>query len=219
MKSGHEAFEILGYISVVATCLPAGITLFRGKKFPQQLLPLLIYAWLAAVFEIGGLILNKLSVNNLVLIHVFTILELTTLLFMYYFLFENKWLKWFMLPATICFALFAIWYMLYADDGPLGMNSLPRSVEATILIVCSVSYFLKLIRDMQVDNLMKLPMFWINTGVLLYFSGNLFLFTFSDFLLGPALKHFYEFWAMHSCLNIIFNGFLAYGLWQSNRLA
>src|SRR5690242_4310597 len=84
VKSGHETFEILGYISVVATCTPVCIILFKGKKFVKALLPLLVYAWLAALFEIAGWILNENSINNLVLIHLFTIVELTSLLFLYF---------------------------------------------------------------------------------------------------------------------------------------
>ncbi|MFI5203524.1 MAG: hypothetical protein ACHQF2_03420 [Flavobacteriales bacterium] len=216
MKAGYEVFEILGYISAIATCIPAVVTLFRGKKFLQQLLPVLIYAWLAALFEIAGFILSELSINNLVLIHIFTIIEFASLTYLYFFLFTNRYIQIGIPVLSVAFALFAICYLVIYEAA-YEMNPIPRSIEAIVLIVFSIGFFVKLLRDLQVDNLLRNTVFWINTGILIYFAGNFFLFIFSNYVLSQPMEHFYEFWAMHSCLNIIFNGFLAYGLWQSSR--
>ena len=58
-------------------------------------------------------------------------------------------------------------------------------------------------------------MFWINTAILIYFSGNLFLFIFNTYLVSVLKDDLVVYWSFHNLLYLIKNVLFAIGLWQN----
>lgn len=77
-------------------------------------------------------------------------------------------------------------------------DSIPTAISAVILIVYSIVFFYAQLRQNNSSFLYDLPEFWSTVGVLIYFSGTLFLFIFSQ-------KYF-----DNSDFKILFNSFLSF---------
>ena len=95
-------------------------------------------------------------------------------------------------------------------------NTYARPIGNILFIFFAISYYYKLLKDLKVRYLERNPMFWINTGILIYFSGSLFLFIFSNYILKNVQLNIL-FWAIHAGLNIFIHIFYAIGLWLSRE--
>jgi hypothetical protein len=80
----------------------------------------------------------------------------------------------------------------------LSFDSIPTAISAVIFIIHSIVFFYIQIRQNNSSFLYDLPEFWNTVGILLYFSGTLFLFIFSQ-------KYF-----DNSDFKILFNSFLSF---------
>lgn len=88
-----------------------------------------------------------------------------------------------------------------------------RYSSAFIFITLSLCFYFKMIKDLEVENLLKYPAFWFNTAILIYFSGNLFIYIFSEML--PQTHRFYM--PINAVFNSTKNLFFAYAFWLNYK--
>ncbi len=101
-------------------------------------------------------------------------------------------------------AFIVIWtinVLLY--DGFKGYPTYILVVKGVILIILAVSWFVKVQREKKVQHPEKLFAFWLSTGVLLFFSGNMLLFIFSNFIFTQERHVFIALWGTHAILVIL----------------
>jgi len=105
-------------------------------------------------------------------------------------------------------------YDLYLN-GLNSMDNLSLTTESVLLMLYSLIAFFHLIQNPVYPNILKAPLFWFNTAILLYFSGNLFLFVFSNYLQSHYAKVSPALWGIHSLLNIVFYFLIRLGFWKT----
>ena len=88
-------------------------------------------------------------------------------------------------------------------DGPMGFPSYIRGVEGLLLIVLSLAYFGKLLREKNVSDPTRDFGFWLSTALLIFFSGNLLRYFFSDVLMTHSERAWQVLLALHSVLTIL----------------
>lgn len=148
--------------------------------------------------------------NNLPLLHAFTVLEFGLFLWCFASVFRFLTNRVLMIGVGV-FA--GLELFLGQDLQPfLQYNTIMRSLEAVVMIGLSIGYFFKTMRGMQVEQLTATAEFWFATALLLYFSGNLVLFGFSNFMNQSPLIQ--SVWIMHSFLNILLNILLTVSIWK-----
>jgi hypothetical protein len=105
-------------------------------------------------------------------------------------------------------------------QGPTDTNSYTSSFGNISMIVVSVTYFYFLIKELPTETITKLPMFWINTAVLIYYSGVFFLYLTVDYLVTVLNDDMINSWTLHNFLGTIYYLMLAFALWlnRSNHL-
>ncbi len=90
------------------------------------------------------------------------------------------------------------------------------TITGLIMIIYSVSYFLHLFsEETMMDNY---GLLWINSGILFYFSFNLFLFIIGSYVLtkmDPQISILV--WSFHNVNNVIKNILLALGIASFNK--
>ena len=86
----------------------------------------------------------------------------------------------------IGFPLFAIMNSLYLQSL-FHFNSYARGIEALIMIVFCLIYIAK---DHEEGSWGSVPENWVNAGILLYFSGSISQFTFSNVVSVHAPQYF-----------------------------
>lgn len=210
-----SAFQIYGKLAAASIFIPFIIVLRKKSQleYPMTFLAYLIY--FMAITEVIAEILWWSSTNNLPLLHLYIIVEFALLGWMYH-LYLYKLLGRYLIPLIIvAFCTFSIINSLFIQSI-FTFNTYARAIENLLLILLSLAYFYKMLKELKVKYLEKDPMFWINSGILVYFSGNLFIFIFSNYIL-PHKSLNMLFWSIHATLNLFIYTFYAIGLWLSRQ--
>ncbi len=137
------------------------------------------------------------------------------LLFIYFVAGQNGKNKIVYIALGLVYILFFIAELSVYSHKQL--NSYSITLTSLIFIFFSVRYFYFLMRDLPTDQIQRLPMFWVNTGVLTYFAGGLFLFAMRNYVITVFNDNQTTYWSFHNFLNIVKNLLFAVALWQDLR--
>lgn len=212
----HEInfFSTLTYISSAFAFFP----FFQGILKRRKLVIELKLIWILILLSIFtdllcGVFSLKLNVSNLILLNIYIVLETILLLLIYSIIIKSHIWK-LIIPILIGFFIFYTLYFLNFKNIKT-LDSILLTSESLSVTTLSIIYFHNLLKYHEHKNILSFPFFWINTAVMFYFVGNLFLHLFSSYLQEHALFAFYELWGLwHSLLNIIFYSLIGIGFWQ-----
>jgi hypothetical protein len=98
-----------------------------------------------------------------------------------------------------------------------AINSYTFVLKSIIVIIYSLHYFYWLLRELPTTDLHSLPMFWINSALIIYFSGNLFLFVFTSYLVHVLNNDLSIYWTLHNILAAIEVLMIVIALWLDLR--
>ncbi|AXG71035.1 hypothetical protein KORDIASMS9_03290 [Kordia sp. SMS9] len=199
-------------IAQFSLVVPLLAMLFRFKRFTKLFWTLGILLIVAAIISYSSYVLYKNGANNMYLLHIYTVLEYALWSLFYYQLFESAMAKKINIGLLVVFVTFSILNSIYWQ--PLEMyNSYSRSVEGTFLLCMAIAWFYKVFVNGKIVRLEAHPIFWINAGVLVYFSGSFLLFISNNFLMELTRQEFFEAWALHGLFLIIHYLFISIGIW------
>lgn len=188
------------------------IAILCFKNYERISLPIKIlgyYSLSSILFQLGQYVSTYLF-NNRGINRIgdwFVLSETILISFLFLVAFKNK-----IAIRIICFIV--IVYTIYFLGGQLFLNeniySTIRFGRDLIMIALSIGYFFTLIRTQPEKDLMKFSLFWINAGVLFFFSGTFVLSLFLSYLekispeLIPPLWTFKNFFRVAYCLVLSF---------------
>jgi hypothetical protein len=186
--------------------VPAMLLVYKAVKPGQgTLLPLLLYFFVSLVVQIASFMLWRQNINNLPLLHIYTPVEFLLLLW-----FFNR------LPGRIVsdklFWVLVISFLLLCISDSLFLESIykfntyARSLEALMLIVLSVKWFVYVITSEE-KNGVRLNTANINylvSGIFIYFAGSIVLFSFSNMVNRLAYPMALNVWSIHTLLLFLF---------------
>ncbi|MGB0524445.1 MAG: hypothetical protein ACPGJS_15850, partial [Flammeovirgaceae bacterium] len=134
-----------------------------------------LIVWLsgiAFVLSATSSVLWLLGVNNLFTGHIYTPIQFILIVCIYQLTLKSISSKWF-IALNILFVTFSILNTVYLQ--PLSIhNSYARTISSIILVGLSILYFQQALQNPTNHQAEKIPMFWFNSGVLLYFFCTLF---------------------------------------------
>jgi hypothetical protein len=193
--------------------VPMIIGIFRKKYLINELKIIFFFTCNSVIFEIITTTMWYYKQPNLYLFHVYVLTEFFFISWFYYELF-NKYIS----PKTVpIIFLFFITFSLidtFILHNPLTFNSYAKTLECIIIVGYTVFYLYKTFDEFQDEDPSDTPVFWINAGFLFYFSGCLFLFTFSNIILTQGKQMNMITWALHAFFIIIMNSLISIGLWK-----
>lgn len=212
MSNDYRLFWIIAYISTASALVPF---LFGVKKFNNRIQGLKVvslFCLLCFCFDVASLLSKRYvnEVNNL-----YRIFEFITLLYVYYTIWKNGKNRIVYISFALAYSLFFIAELSFNSQKQL--NSYSITLTSLVFIYFSVRYFYLLMRDLPTDQIQRLPMFWVNTGVLTYFAGGLFLFAMRNYVITVFNDNQTTYWSFHNFLNIVKNLLFAVALWQDLR--
>lgn len=112
-----------------------------------------------------------------ILKRVVLIFELPLLCYYFYTVLVNRKVKYFFVFAVIFFTIFSF-YDYYMSTERQN-NFFPLAIECLFFILIIIYYFYEKIQYSLLTPIYLSMNFWVSTGLLLYFSGNFFLFLYS----------------------------------------
>jgi len=140
-------------------------------------------------------------VNNLHIIRLFLVICLLFFSAIYYNAFFSRVLKKTVVILSALVLLVMIVNAVFIDaikDYP----ALPHTVLNIVLIFYSLAYFYQLLSRQEFVHIEKQGLFWINAGVLFYFSINIFLFMLFSRIIQAGQE---DYLMIQSVTNIIAN--------------
>ncbi|MDO7874264.1 hypothetical protein Q5H93_05930 [Hymenobacter sp. ASUV-10] len=197
----------------------SGMLLLRWRYLTSCLRFAALFIGLAILGEIVSYITGHLlHVHNLYILHGYTIVEFLLIALFYRSFFNGFYPRW-LVPALIAgFLLIAALSTIFLQQLS-DSNAYVRGLESLLVIGLALLCFYKILTELLTKRLEKDPVFWINTGFLLYFAGNLFLFLLSNALLKqPHQQLSFMAWGLHALLMALMHVFIGIGLWFSPNL-
>ena len=185
---------------------------FKRRRIESKLMGLIIIFSLITFFSLGLLQLKGKDVNipqSINAILYFIVLTIT-----YHFALHGQYRKLFS-GAAIFFITFSVGNLLFGQQ--YDNNTYSRAVGSLILIGYCILYLYRLLVDLPVQHLQRVPMFWFNAGILIFNAGNLFLFLFTPYLEEVLNNDMLIYWTFHNILNIVQHLVIMIGLWQDLR--
>lgn len=202
---------LISDISKYSVALPAIAGLIRYNRLQRVQQAAFILILLSILVEVAAHWIIRQDWNHFLVYHIFTILEFGLLTYIFAqglvpFLKLN-----FFRGIVLFFLLFIISDMIWIS-GIAQFNSYSTAIEGLILIFLSLSWFYKTLQELKIKHLEREPLFWISTGILLYFSSNLFIFLFTNYV-NSSNRALFIIWGIHGIFSILLNIFYSFALW------
>lgn len=203
---------LIGYSSIASVLIPLGFAAVQWNKVAEDISTLRWLLIVGLVSDVLGSILGSLAIHNLWVGDVFMFVQFTVLLYIFSRQFQRKSIFIAMYAAIVAFYLCAFLFLGQAVVTLVQSNA----VDGLLLVIISIAFFYKLLNELKVTNIHRLPILWISFATLFYYSGNFFVFLASGYLEQDP-DTFILFWMLHNVLNVIKNILFAIALWQSYR--
>lgn len=202
---------ILNYLSALSGWLPLAAAALRYRRYGSALRLLTWFFVVGALFDFMSVVTDRLRVNNMALFHLFAVVNLLFLGRLYYRALHGPRLRRGLVVALAGLLAFSAYEAL----RPGGLERFPSGVmtaQCGLFIGLSLTYFYQLLHQPVATAIEQNPLFWVSAGVLVYFSGNLFLFMLQEWLSRNPEAQPVNYWAIHSVANILANLLYAAGL-------
>jgi uncharacterized membrane protein len=139
---------ILRLSPFIATLIGIAVGIVHWRYLSLAFRVLLIHLVVSGCVEIAAYALAVSHINNMWLLHIYTLLEFTALAFVFYLLLKDwnlKWLPLAAIPGFILLSVFASFKFQSTDE----FNTYSRGTGAVLLIVFSVCYLLMHLRKLM----------------------------------------------------------------------
>jgi hypothetical protein len=202
--SVNEIRELFFKYSPWLVLAPASILACKAVKPGQRiLLPLLLYFFISVAVQALSLFMWHRSINNLPLLHLYTPVEFLLLLAFFSRLpgriLSNK-LFW---ALGMSFLVLAVADSLFLESI-YKFNVFARSLEALILIVLAVKWFVYAITTEENGRYNTVSINYLVSGVFIYFAGGVVLFSFSNQVNRLGYSMALNVWSVHTLLLFLF---------------
>ena len=193
--------------------VPLIIGLLRKQYLVNELKIIFLFTCNSVFFEIISSTMWYFKIPNLYVFHMYVLIEFFFISWFYHQVFK-KYISPKIVP--IIFLVFIIFSLIdtFVLHNPLTFNSYAKSLECIIIVAYTAFYLYKTFDEFQDEDPSDTPVFWINAGFLFYFSGCLFLFTFSNIILTQGKPMNMITWALHAFFIVIMNSLISVGLWK-----
>ncbi|KAB2810109.1 hypothetical protein [Phaeocystidibacter luteus] len=204
---------LVTWIGLLIALVPSTISVFRFERYGNSVkIRLSIVIWANCIIELVSALLFISGVkNNMPLYHVYIGMEFFLVTYLFSAILPNV-----LTPArqlTLSGAFVAALLLKLLDwESIFEFPSVLRPVESGVLIGLSVLYFLSVMKSEEFINLFKSANFWISSAMLIYFSANMLIFAYTDYLAEQSMELFSAVWYIHTGLNVIFYSLLTVAL-------
>jgi hypothetical protein len=197
------AYLYMGVIVPASVIIPIVFAIVKYRHINKPLTTIFVYLLFAGLVNACAAVMAFRHINNLPLLHVYTVCEFLFLGIFFYQLAGKPTIKKLILGGILLFPVYGLINFTFIQDLHV-FNSYTRPVEAILLIVFSLIYFYTQSSDTQPVSWHTQAVTWIVTGILIYFSSSLVQFSFSNIVSSLASRDTKLFiWAIHATLVLI----------------
>lgn len=197
--------NIIGIISIIIYFI------IPKTNVIKSILPIVLLVAFSSVVDV--VLINHLKFDSEKWSTIYLILEFISLMLVFvansgkYFKRLSLFFLVLFFLAVIYFNYFNLNYSSIKSDGFLSIFIF------IYIIVFSIQWFISEFKKFDTDSLLKLPFFYLITGLILYHSGSLFLFLMREEIKKSELS-LYEYWVVNLVLVLFFRILLIVSIWK-----
>lgn len=215
MKQTSYIYIYVGIIVPLTIIIPVLIAIFKYRHLSSELK---IAAWYLFLGGFSNFITSLLAFNNITNIpvfHFYTALELTLLCIFYKMILGGSVISRYIHPLIVVFLLLCVVNVLFFQNL-FTFNSYTKTLEAIIIVFLALAYFKKNLDETAVSTSPQNPVVYINSGVLIYFSGSLIIFVIENLSISN-ITFWKVVWTLHASLLMIMYQLFAVALWKFKK--
>ncbi|WP_342645239.1 hypothetical protein [Mucilaginibacter sp. CSA2-8R] len=168
------------YFVPASVLIPLAIGLLRYKALNKSYRFLIAFLSFSALSSMIARVFAYVYHNNLIIIQSYTVGEFLFLSGFYYRQFNSLILKRIITAFVLLFVPFASYFIIHYADK-IHYDDYGASIETLLIILLGIILINNNSSSSQKSESWALnPTNWFNTGILLYFSGSMFLFLFAN---------------------------------------
>jgi hypothetical protein len=195
----------LVYIAQFIPLVPALFAMLKWRSMQTHQRWFAVLLWSIVVISFSGEIYRVWGEelrNNMPFFHTYILAEFLILMQVFRHMLNKSVAKkvWWLLSLgfIVCWIV-----ILLTGEGWWGFPSSIHAIEAIIVLVLVILWFLKMLREKTVARPAKTFEFWMCAGLLIYFTGNFLLFLFPKFIIDAGAEVFRAIWKMNCILIIL----------------
>ncbi len=212
----NQLFDLAnGFIATSIIIIVIGIINYKTLVQFNALRVLFYLVIISVISDIASTYMQANGIHNIWLFNVYNIIEYSLFAVFYLTLFNvNK--SWKLAIGIFYIVAFGIMIIATATQSfQLHLNSASMGLKSIILICSAVFYFKDMLSKLEYETPWENPFFWINSGILLFFSGGFFIFIFSDY---RDTTRMINLWDIHNIIHIIYNILIIIGFWKARKI-
>ena len=206
----------LGYLFIATSAVIVIVGALNLKTLKRSL-PLRVLFCLIVISLLSDLAsgyMQSHAIHNLWLINLYNIIEYSLFAVFYLLLFKLNKNPKYIVGTLYLMGLIIIVITSFTQSFSEHLNSTLLGMKSIILICSSVFYFKVMLDEIEFETPWSNPFFWINSGVLIYFSGCFFIFIFSEY---RGVSRTINLWDIHNIIHIIYNLLILIGFWKARK--
>ena len=202
------------YLALACLAITCTLCIWKYKSLPEPIRLLSHYLFFNLLIEVCAKTIPFPNNNNLPLLHLYTLGEFVLLSLFFKSLIKkpSAFQKYFWVFIGL-FLVLIIGNTIFLQ-GIFEFNSYAKTGVQVVLITYSVLYFYNLSNEVDLTNPYQKSLRLINSALLIYFSGSLFIFMFSNYLTKHKIDIHHGFWAFNAFLNLVFQILVLVGIWR-----
>lgn len=201
---------VLFFLSRWIILVPVFVGLYRGSYKRVAFNCIFFYVVLSFITEMASWWMNFHHMNNLILFHVFSVVEFF-LLMEFYRQFASLNLSRAIRICQVAFAVFALLNALFYQPID-AYNTIPRGIMGILFILISLYFFFFVLAQKRLKT-EKNAFIYTNSALLIYFSATFPVYALSNSILFLSDSINEILWSIKSFITVLFFFLLAIALW------
>jgi hypothetical protein len=178
----------------------------------SSIAPLVVVVCTASLYEFFGTFVLKINSDYWILCY--KILAFSAIHYFYLRILEGKYVKVFLLFISIFLILFVCTICMWSKINFFNTIAYFNCLQTIIVLTFSVLWFIKIFTNLELESLTRSPEFYFVAGLILYYSGTVFLFLLGGTIFKFDKANFQSFWMLNIILNLTLRSLLIIGIWK-----
>lgn len=203
----------LQVFSILYGLLPLLFFFLIKRKVHEEvyfILPFLYVVFIAGLYEFICTILFGLNVKYWFIIYNF--LSFATLV--YFYLLKKQFRILHIIFSILFISITTISFSFYSCDNFIQISSYYKILQTVMILTFSVLWIKRVFLDLELRSLLESSTFYFISGLLLYYSGTVFLFLLSNMIFKMDKSSFQDYWMLNVVLNLVLRTLLIIGIWK-----
>lgn len=217
MLSVKEIWFFISYAAQIVLGASVLMYALRFRHLPAEFKALGIFLVVDLITELAAAWLRTQRINNLPLLHIYTLLEFASLSLFYRVVFASRaGFQRYFWPFVGVVSGLVVANSIFLEP-PTGFNSNAKTLVQITLMGYAVFYFFNAYGKTDFSEPRYLAQGLVNTAVLLYNAGSLFIFMFAKILQQSNLSNSAQhgFWMFNASLFLIFQLLVFIAIWKA----